>query len=114
MRYGDLRAGHDVLTFDPAHCYGLAEYARIIELFLDAGWSRRDFQPHGGHLFGLHVAAGLGLGGCECNPHNFQPFGGFSDDRKIADGMTTPPNEPGIGFETRGQLMDLFCRLIEM
>jgi len=114
MRYGDLRAGHDVLTFDPAHCYGLAEYARIIELFLDAGWSRRDFQPHGGHLFGLHVAAGLGLGGCECNPHNFQPFGGFSDDRKIADGMTAPPNEPGIGFETKTSLIGLLRRQLEL
>jgi len=110
LRYSGLRAGHDVLTFDPAHCSGLPEYWRIIKLFENNGWSRRDFQPHGGHLFGLHVAAGLGLGGCECNPHNFQPFGGFSDGHKIAAGTTQPPEALGIGFETRASLIDLFRR----
>ena len=99
-----------MLTFDPAQCYGLPEYWRIIKLFENNGWSRRDFQPHGGHLFGLHVAAGLGLGECECNPHNFQPFGGFSDGHKITAGMTRPPDAPGIGFETRESLIDLFRR----
>lgn len=110
LRYGGLRPGHDVLTFDPVHCYGLPEYLRIIALFEAAGWSRRDFQPHGGHLFGLQVAAGLGLGGCECNPHNFQPFGGFADDQHIVDGAVLPPEAPGIGFECRGPLIDLLRR----
>ncbi len=35
----------------------------------------------------------------------------------VRKSLTEPlraPNEPGIGFETRGQLMDLFRRLIEM
>ena len=113
LRYSGLRAGHDVLTFDPTHCYGLPEYWRIIKLFENDGWSRRDFQPHGGHLFSLHVAAGLGLGGCECNPHNFQPFGGFSDGQKIAAGITRPPDAPGIGFETRASLIDLFRRSLD-
>jgi len=107
LRYAGLRPGHDVLTFDPAHCYGLPEYLRIIGLFEAAGWSRRDFQPHGGHLFGLQVAAGLGLGGCECNPHNFQPFGGFADRQRIVDGSVPPPDAPGIGFECRAALIDL-------
>lgn len=111
LRYGGLRPGHDVLTFDPAHCYGLPEYIRIVELFEAAGWSRRDFQPHGGHLFGLHVAAGLGLGGAECNPHNFQPFGGFGDGQRVVDGTVAPPDAPGIGFETRTSLIDLFRSL---
>lgn len=113
LRYGGLRAGHDVLTFDPVHCYGLPEYLRIIELFETAGWSRNEFQPHGGHLFALHVAAGLGLGGCECNPHSFQPFGGFSDGQQIANGVTRPPNSPGIGFETRSALIDFLEHTLE-
>lgn len=106
--YGGLRPRHDVLTFDPVHCYGLPEYVRIVEDYEAHGWSRTDFQPHGGHLFGLHVAAGLGLGGCECNPRSFQPFGGFGDDDVIRRGMLSPPQVPGIGFETRASLIDLF------
>jgi L-alanine-DL-glutamate epimerase-like enolase superfamily enzyme len=107
-RYGGLRPGHDVLTFDPALCYGIVEFARLVVDFEAAGWSRLDFQPHGGHLYGLHVAAGLGLGGCECNPHNFQPFGGFADGQAIADGTVAPPDAPGLGFETRAGLIALF------
>jgi len=37
LRYGGLRAGHDLLTFDPAHSYGIDEYLRIIRLFESAG-----------------------------------------------------------------------------
>ena len=87
---------------------------RIIGLFENSGWSKNEFQPHGGHLFGLHVAAGLGLGGCECNPHNFQPFGGFSDNQQIANGVTRPPDAPGIGFETRSALIDLLEHTLEV
>lgn len=111
LRYAGLRPKHDVLTFDPAHCYGIPGFVQILELFKAEGWSARDFLPHGGHLYGLHLAAGLGLGGCECNPHNFQPFGGFSDDAVIRDGFVTPPDWPGIGFESRSALMDLFRTL---
>jgi D(-)-tartrate dehydratase len=112
LRYAGLRKGHDVLTFDPAHCYGISEYARIIELFEEEGWTARDFQAHGGHLYSLHLAIGLGLGGCECNPHNFQPFGGFADGATYVDGQATPPDIPGIGFESRSSLMDLFRSLV--
>jgi hypothetical protein len=63
-------------------------------------------------LYGLHVAAGLRLGGCECNPHNFQPFGGFSDYITIRDGCLSLPEAPGIGFETRTVLIDLLRSLI--
>jgi L-alanine-DL-glutamate epimerase-like enolase superfamily enzyme len=112
LRYAGLRKGHDVLTFDPAHCYGVPQYARIIELFEEEGWTTGDFQPHGGHLYSLHLAIGLGLGGSECNPHNFQPFGGFADGAKIVDGEAAPPDIPGIGFESRNSLMDLFRSLV--
>ena len=108
--YGGLRPDRDVLTFDPAHSYGLPEYVRMIEDFEAGGWTRRAFQPHGGHLYGLHVAAGLGLGGCECNPSSFQPFGGFGDDGIVVDGRVTAPEAPGVGFETRAALMDLLRR----
>lgn len=111
LRYAGLRPGHDVLTFDPAHCYGVTEFVRIVRLFEEHGWSPTDFQPHGGHLYGLHVAAGLRLGGCECNPHNFQPFGGFADDTPIRQGFVSPPAIPGLGFESRASLMDLFRTL---
>jgi D(-)-tartrate dehydratase len=111
QRYAGLRPGHDVLTFDPAHCYGITEFVRILRHFETQGWSSADFQPHGGHLYSLHVAAGLRLGGCECNPHNFQPFGGFSDCTTIRGGRASPPEAPGIGFETRAALINLLRSL---
>ena len=64
-------------------------------------------------LFTLHVVAALGLGGGEANVHNFQPFGGFSDDAVIEDGHIRPPDAPGIGFETRSELIDLFQSLLK-
>jgi len=112
MLYGGLRVDRDVFLFDPVHCYGLPEYLRIIDMLKTQGWPLRSFQPHGGHLFNLHVVAALGLGGSEANTHNFQPFGGFSDDAVIEDGQIQPPDAPGIGFETRSALNDLFRSLI--
>jgi D(-)-tartrate dehydratase len=111
LRYAGLRSDRDVLTFDPAHCYGITEFVRIIRLFEENAWAATSFQPHGGHLYGLHLAAGLRLGGCECNPHNFQPFVGFADDNLIRGGVVSPPAAPGIGFEGRAALMDLFGAL---
>jgi D(-)-tartrate dehydratase len=110
MRYAGLRPGHDTLTFDPVHCYGLPEFVRIVEECERSGWRPQDFFPHGGHLFGLQVACGLGLGGCECNPHNFQPLGGFGAGCVIRDSSVRPPDVPGIGFETKPALMDLLGR----
>ena len=81
LRYGGLRPERDVLLFDPAHCYGLPEYARIVDLFEAAGWPRAAFQPHGGHLFSLHVAAALGLGGSEANPEISSPSAGSGTRR---------------------------------
>ncbi len=87
-RHAGLRPDRDVLVFDPARCYGLPEYLRIVEA--RAGWPRAAFRPHGGHLFSLHVEAALGLGGSESNPHNFQPFGGFADEACVEDGRVRP------------------------
>lgn len=110
-RHGGLRRDRDILLFDPVHCYGLPGYLQIIETLEERGWSRRSFWPHGGHLFSLHVASALGLGGVELNPLSFPPFGGLSDKAKMTAGRVTPPDAPGVGFETKAALADLFRTL---
>jgi L-alanine-DL-glutamate epimerase-like enolase superfamily enzyme len=106
--YGGLRRDRDVLLFDPVHCYGLPGYLEIVEQLTAAGWPRRAFWPHGGHLFSLHLVAALGLGGAEVNPLAFQPFGGLADDAAIVDGEADLPQAPGIGFELRSDLIRAF------
>lgn len=106
--YGGLDARRDVLLFDPVHCYGIPEYLRIVEFMTASGWPRASFWPHGGHLFSLHVAAALGLGGAEMNPASFAPFGGLSDGVCPREGAAALPQMPGIGFESKRALMDVF------
>ena len=106
-RHGGLRRDKDILLFDPAHCYGLTHYLEIVAALEAVGWPRAAFWPHGGHLFSLQVAAALRLGGSEMNPGSFQPFGGLADGAALIDGMATPPDVPGIGFETRTGLLAL-------
>jgi L-alanine-DL-glutamate epimerase-like enolase superfamily enzyme len=110
-RHGGLRRDRDILLFDPVHCYGLTGYLQIIGALEERGWSRRSFWPHGGHLFSLHVASALGLGGTEVNPLSFPPFGGLADGAVVTDGLTAPPDAPGIGFELKADLIGLFGRL---
>lgn len=112
-RYGGLRRNQDILVFDPVHCYGIPGYLQIINHLERWGWTRAAFWPHGGHLFCLHVVAALGLGGAESNPLCFQPFGGYADDILVSDGVTRPPEVPGVGFEARGGLCDLFSTLVD-
>ena len=110
-RYGGLDPHCDILLFDPVHCYGIPEYLRIVAELERAGWPRRAFWPHGGHLFGLHVAAGLGLGGAEVNPFAFAPLGGLHDGARIVDGRVAPPDAPGIGFELQAAARAAFATL---
>lgn len=110
-RHGGLRRDRDILLFDPVHCYGLPGYLRIIEALEARGWSRRSFWPHGGHLFSLHLASALGLGGVEMNPLSFPPFGGLADGAAITEGHAMPPDAPGIGFERKTHLAALFAAL---
>jgi D(-)-tartrate dehydratase len=112
-RHGGLRRNLDALQFDPVHCYGIAGYLQIIDYLESRGWKRTAFWPHGGHLFCLHVVAALGLGGAECNPLSFQPFGGYADGTTVMDGFVAPPDSPGIGFETRKFLNSLFQTLLD-
>lgn len=113
LRYGGMRSARDFLVFDPVHCYGLPGYLRIVDHFLSRGWQRSAFWPHGGHLFSLHVAAALGLGGTEVNPAAFQPLCGLPDQIGIEDGMASLPDVPGIGFELRRGARNLFDPLVK-
>jgi D(-)-tartrate dehydratase len=106
VRYAGMRPHKDWLQPDPSLCYGLTETLRILDMGERAGWPRRRFVPHGGHQLGLHMAAGLQLGGSESYPGVFQPYGGFADGVAIVDGYTTLPDAPGIGIELRAKMMD--------
>jgi L-alanine-DL-glutamate epimerase-like enolase superfamily enzyme len=106
--HGGLRRERDILLFDPVHCYGVPGFVRIVDAMLARGWPRTAFWPHGGHLFTLHLVAALGLGGCEMNPLSFAPFGGLPDGVEPHNGRVTPPQVPGIGFETKAALRELF------
>ena len=104
IRHGGLRPDRDVLQFDPALSYGLAEYLRTLEMLRAQGWSPRRCVPHGGHQFALNIAVGLGLGGNESYPRVFAPFGGFADNCPVEDGRVRLPDLPGIGFEAKADL----------
>lgn len=113
LRYGGLRPDRDVLQFDCALSYGLVEYLRTLEVLQQHGWSWRRVVPHGGHQMSLNIAAGLGLGGNESYPGIFQPFGGFADNLPIEDGYARLPDVPGIGFETKRELIQLMRSVAE-
>lgn len=104
LRYAGLRPDRDILQMDPALSYGLTEFLRMLEILDDFGWDRRSVIPHGGHQFGLSIAAGLGLGGNESYPGVFQPFGGFADGTPVEDGAVELPDAPGIGLELKADL----------
>jgi L-alanine-DL-glutamate epimerase-like enolase superfamily enzyme len=110
-RHGGLRRDRDILLFDPVHCYGLPGYTAIVIALAERGWQRTAFWPHGGHLFSLHIASALGLGGVEVNPSSFPPFGGLADGATPVDGRLAAPDAPGIGFELKADLARLFATL---
>ncbi|HUG80425.1 MAG TPA: enolase C-terminal domain-like protein [Bryobacterales bacterium] len=108
IRYGGMKPERDFLQMDPALSYGLVEYLRTTAMLVENGWSLRRCVPHGGHQFALHIAAGLGLGGNESYPGVFEPFGGFADDIPVRDGKVQPSEAPGIGIETKAELMKVY------
>ena len=111
VRYGGMRPGHDIFQMDSGLSYGLTEYARMLEVLETHGFDRRFAFPHGGHLINLHIAAGLGLGGCESYPGVFQPFGGYPDDCVVAEGRIEPTDAPGFGLEQKAGLAELIAEL---
>ncbi len=104
LRHGGLRPDIDSIQLDPPLSYGLVEYMKILKYMESLGWSSKCCIPHGGNQFCLHITAGLGLGGNECYPGVFQPFGGFADDLSIREGYVIPTEIPGIGFEAKANL----------
>lgn len=115
LRFGGMRPEVDWLQPDPSLCYGPTECLKMIEEAEKLGWSRRRFLPHGGHQIGLHMTAGLQLGGTESYPGVFAPYGGFADDAEVVDGHTIPPaDQPGVGIELKVKLMDEMRRVLEM
>ncbi|WP_439597462.1 enolase C-terminal domain-like protein [Falsiroseomonas sp.] len=108
IRHGGLRPDRDILQMDPALSYGLCEYLRTLDMLASHGWSRRRCVPHGGHQFALNIAVGLGLGGNESYPEVFAPFGGFADDVPVVEGRVAMPSIPGIGFEAKNALHNVF------
>ena len=111
LRYGGMRPAIDWLQMDPALSYGLVEYLRTLAALAAHGWSPGRCVPHGGHQFALHIAAGLGLGGNESYPGVFQPFGGFADTTPVRAGRVRPSECPGIGFEEKAALIELFRKI---
>jgi L-alanine-DL-glutamate epimerase-like enolase superfamily enzyme len=108
LRYGGLRPDRDFIQIDPILSYGIGEYVRILALYESAGWSRRAFMPHAGHLFAAHCVAGLGLRMAEAAPDSSLPYGGLWDGVQVLDGTITIPDLPGVGYEAKQNLFREF------
>lgn len=102
--FGGMRPGLDYFQMDPGLSYGIGEFAAMVDLLERHGFDRRQVHPHGGHVVGLHVAIGLGLGGCEAYPGVFQPFGGYPAVCGVGDGTVAPTGAPGFGIEEKVEL----------
>ena len=112
MRFGGMRLGKDIFQMDPGLGYGVTEYHRILKALEEFGFQRKQCYPHGGHLINLHLALGLGLGGCEAYPEVFQPIGGYSAQCSLVDGKISPSDAPGFGLEQKQELYPLMCELV--
>ena len=110
--FGGARPDLDIFQMDPGLCYGVTEYARMLTELENRGFDRKFCYPHSGQLLGLHVVAGLGLGGCEVYPGIFQPMGGFGDNTAIEQGMVKVSDAAGFGFEEKANLMAEFATLV--
>lgn len=113
IRFGGMRPAKDIFQMDAGLSYGLTEYAKMISLLEGSGFDRAQCFPHGGHLINLHIAIGLGLGGCEAYPGVFQPFGGYPVECNINDGLAWATDAPGFGLEQKNELRPHLLQLAE-
>jgi L-alanine-DL-glutamate epimerase-like enolase superfamily enzyme len=104
VRFGGLRADRDIIQTDVPQSYGIAQFARTLDMLKACGWQRASVFPHGGNQMTLHIVGGFGLGGCEAYPDVFGAFAGFADDAKVENGFLRLPDRPGIGFEAQDAL----------
>lgn len=112
LRFGGMRRGTDVFQMDAGLSYGLTEYAQMIALMESEGYDRTQAHPHGGHLINLHIALGLGLGGCEAYPGVFQPFGGYPPGCAVGGGLVKATDAPGFGLEEKQELAPALRQLL--
>jgi len=105
VRFGGLKPERrDVIQVDPPQAYGIAQYARTMDMLARHDWPRSGNFPHGGNQMSLAIAAGFGVGGAESYPGVFGVFAGFADDAVIENGYISLSDRPGIGFEGQGAL----------
>lgn len=112
IRFGGMRPAGDIFQMDPGLSYGLTEYARMLIHLEAAGFDRKQCYPHGGHLINLHIAVGLGLGGCEAYPGVFQPFGGYAASCPVTGKTVSPSDAPGFGLEEKAELRPALNRVL--
>jgi D(-)-tartrate dehydratase len=113
VRFGGMRKDRDVFQMDAGLSYGLCEYRKIIDTLESNGFNREQVMPHGGHLINLHIAAALGLGGCEVYPDVFQPFGGYPPQCMVGAGVAMPTDAPGFGLEQKDNLNAVIQSLLQ-
>ena len=112
VRFGGLKPQRrDVIQVDPPQAYGIAQYARTLDMLAQHQWPRSLLFPHGGNQMSLAIAGGFGLGGAESYPGVFGDFGGFADDAALQDGYLTLSDRPGIGFEGQSRLYRIMREL---
>ncbi len=111
VTFGGLRADRDILQIDVPQSYGIAQFAKTLDMLTTRGWLPQSVFPHGGNQMTLHIVGGFGLGGCEAYPGVFGMFAGFADDAVVEDGWLALPDRPGIGFEAQNAL---YAKMQEM
>lgn len=112
IRYGGMRPEKDIFQMDAGISYGMTEYFKIIQLLESNSFGRKQVYPHGGHLINLHIAFGMGLGGCEAYPGVFKPFGGYSPKCTIVEGKVAPSAAPGFGLEEKPELYEVMKKIM--
>ncbi len=111
--FGGMKAErNDVIQVDPPQAYGIAQYARTVDMLARHQWPRSGLFPHGGNLMSLAIAAGFGLGGAESYPGVFGAFAGYADDHRVENGTLKLSDRPGIGFEGQSALYAIMRELV--